>query len=982
MNIKRAYIYGFGKWQNHTIEFSTSDHPFTVIAGDNESGKSTIRQFLLFMLFGLPPRKRQAFLPKTGGRMGGSLTIVTEQYGELSIERIHDRNNGEATVYDSIGNEHDQQALKNILNGVDLETFRSIYSFDSNDLSKLHTIGDQELGDVLLGIGMTGTDKIYAAEKQLSKQLDQQFKVQGKNPEINKQLAELEQINALLNEAESKEHTYGEQKQKIYDLSKEVTTIQTKIKDVKNNKSDLEKRIQATSLMADYYKTTIQLQDLPDTSGFPKNGLERYQHLKDQLMPLRSEQSVLKENQQTTEQQISKLQQQQLPQAMLEQAGRLADKVPFYQQAKNHVEEKQSQVGQIEQRIQKDLDELHVGLQKDDLENLSFPFHIEEQWNAIKQDMDHLKLESDKLNDEREALTNQKRPLQEKVKNVRDHLLDKETYDQLKNKLEEKRHYDQVQSLNEQQSKQAKKWRNNWNVREKQSKNGLIVGVLLSLLFLVIGIISTTSPLVWLAGFFLVIAMGQYVLVKQSVRLMKEMLTEESPTVSDLSEEEATRIAKQLSDQQKSLQELENLTSQLNQLTMQEQRLEERQRLLNQRSRRLDEQVANQMQNYPFLTEVEVSFWPKLYHRLQQLLAVHHQLVDERSELTNWQQEVLDFEAELYELLKELNVNRSEDPISDLTDFVEQQQANQQQLTYQMQWQQQIKDQKKQIDQQMKPFQEELSALLERAGVLDEEAFIQKAEIDQQRQQLENKLTELYYQLRTFVHEEELVQVAKGQFKSKEELEEALSVTDEQLEGLEVSLEEKRQTLSDVKSLVNQMEQSETYSDLKHRFNNEVDTLKDQAKQWAVYQVAKEMLGKTKQLYQDNYLPQVFKQTSIYLARLTSRNYIKVWPPTNGKGIQVEDNKGIRFDVSELSQGTNDQLYIALRLALSRLLNQTYTFPFFMDDAFVHFDAARSAEMFAILQEISTEQQIILFTCHTSQLKDIDKSSMDIQFLS
>lgn len=64
-----------------------------------------------------------------------------------------------------------------------------------------------------------------------------------------------------------------------------------------------------------------------------------------------------------------------------------------------------------------------------------------------------------------------------------------------------------------------------------------------------------------------------------------------------------------------------------------------------------------------------------------------------------------------------------------------------------------------------------------------------------------------------------------------------------------------------------------------------------------------------------------------------------------------------------LSRGTGDQLYFAVRLAISRLVLPNKT-PLVFDDALVSFDDERAARALAILQEEAADRQILLFTCH------------------
>lgn len=67
---------------------------------------------------------------------------------------------------------------------------------------------------------------------------------------------------------------------------------------------------------------------------------------------------------------------------------------------------------------------------------------------------------------------------------------------------------------------------------------------------------------------------------------------------------------------------------------------------------------------------------------------------------------------------------------------------------------------------------------------------------------------------------------------------------------------------------------------------------------------------------------------------------------------------------AELSTGTVEQVYLAARLAIARLLAQGRRPPLLLDDPFVTFDAPRTAAVLALCRRLSTEHQVILFTCH------------------
>jgi uncharacterized protein YhaN len=65
------------------------------------------------------------------------------------------------------------------------------------------------------------------------------------------------------------------------------------------------------------------------------------------------------------------------------------------------------------------------------------------------------------------------------------------------------------------------------------------------------------------------------------------------------------------------------------------------------------------------------------------------------------------------------------------------------------------------------------------------------------------------------------------------------------------------------------------------------------------------------------------------------------------------------------SDGTVDQLYLALRLAVAEEL--TPEAPLVLDDAFVRFDDTRLAAAMDILRKFGETKQVILFTCQSRE---------------
>ena len=74
-----------------------------------------------------------------------------------------------------------------------------------------------------------------------------------------------------------------------------------------------------------------------------------------------------------------------------------------------------------------------------------------------------------------------------------------------------------------------------------------------------------------------------------------------------------------------------------------------------------------------------------------------------------------------------------------------------------------------------------------------------------------------------------------------------------------------------------------------------------------------------------------------------------------------------------LSQGTREQVYMALRLAIVDHLDADgETLPLFMDETLVNWDAWRRDRAFELLERVAAERQVFLFTCHPAMAAELE----------
>jgi len=85
MKITEIYIESYGSLKDRKIPFSDS---INIIEGENESGKTTLMEFIAFMLYGGDSNSHK--IKMTAGRCGGSMEIISEKHGKLRIQRYAD----------------------------------------------------------------------------------------------------------------------------------------------------------------------------------------------------------------------------------------------------------------------------------------------------------------------------------------------------------------------------------------------------------------------------------------------------------------------------------------------------------------------------------------------------------------------------------------------------------------------------------------------------------------------------------------------------------------------------------------------------------------------------------------------------------------------------------------------------------------------------------------------------------------------------
>lgn len=189
--------------------------------------------------------------------------------------------------------------------------------------------------------------------------------------------------------------------------------------------------------------------------------------------------------------------------------------------------------------------------------------------------------------------------------------------------------------------------------------------------------------------------------------------------------------------------------------------------------------------------------------------------------------------------------------------------------------------------------------------------------------------------------------------------------------ALEVSLEE----LATLRSKRSQLDGSARAADLLGDLAAERAALRADVEEFAAVALAKAVLERSIEEFERTHQPALVEEASRLFAEMTGGRYRRV-RTTAKKEIFVEHESGALRAPEELSTGTNEQLFFALRLAyVTGYAARTEALPVVLDDVLVNFDRERTTATLQALGTFARSSQVLFFTCH-EHLIDLTRATL------
>ncbi|WP_374723696.1 ATP-binding protein [Calidifontibacillus erzurumensis] len=311
----------------------------------------------------------------------------------------------------------------------------------------------------------------------------------------------------------------------------------------------------------------------------------------------------------------------------------------------------------------------------------------------------------------------------------------------------------------------------------------------------------------------------------------------------------------------------------------------------------------------------------------------------------------------------QIKVDSAPDALHRMMEIAEAEREKERQLSQLHSKREEYSEEESLLKQKILYIESEIRGLFSSAQVDDEDAFRWKGANYEEYLLVKGKLEELNSYLQSVLKagEEHYIDDIENESLDYETMIEKI---DEKIHEYTLELKRIHSRRAEVVLEIKNLEEGTAHSELVHRFEALKDEFQKNAKQWAVYKVAKDLIERTKSYYRKVRLPQVIETAQNYFSFLTFETYPIIYAPTEQNGFVVERNDGIRFMPQELSQATTEQLYLSLRLSLAHRFDTERALPLLIDDSFVNFDIERAKRAIQLIRNISEERQILFFTCH------------------
>lgn len=936
MRIKTLDIYGYGKWINKKFDFNSN---LQIIYGRNEAGKSTLQSFIRSILFGFPSKRRRVnqinrYEPRQGDVYGGRILVSETEFGDLWIERT--LNGLKITTTD--GELLPNHTLDQILGGLDEQLFDNFYSFNLQNMQDLANIGADQLNEYFLSISTIGSDKFLKLANKLEKETDELYRPQAQNRPLNIQLNEYAELKEKLNEFRERMGHYDELIQKHQESNNQINQFKEESDNLTIEIRRLEKLVDRYDIYLKNRSIQRELEGLIYTD-IPKGATQKVSDAKRQIKESNDKIIQLTERLKNAEGELGTLTQLDWANDYNEDRKRWMSETQVAKETQTNlekteelIEEQKESMRQLCQRSQFDPSKIENTLEYQE----KMDSGLEIQANKI----DKTK-EIDSLKSEINILQDQRKEQQNYSSIVRQQLV----------ALESQRVNEEELLLQE--------------TSLKQYFFG-IVFLVTGLCLLFYQVLSSTPSY----GFSFILGL---IISAIGLASIVFIYLQHKRKIEEFAQSPILQKMEELKYQE------ESYLDQSRQMGIS---INDRNALLEGAKQELNEIILEQrkwLKSIGFQESADSELILKV-NPVKQYFIAEEKLKQLKQELENLNNKMKSWRSLVQPLFERF-------PLADQNNRVMIRHVEEIEATL-IDTQQRGKSIQERIDSTEQRIQEHkennnnrillLQSIYKETDSKSEEEFDQKVEVN-------NHINELKEQSKLYLeqivgYEDELAQIS-----DKQMLVEQVSRLEEKRNQIDQSILPLVQERANIEVNINHLEEDGSYQELIQTTETKKSQVKELMFEWGHKRLAMELIYQTLKQGVDNPVPEMKTIATKIFEKLSFGRYTDI--RFNKNGVKVKQFSDILFEPHELSQGTLEQLYVALRFAFVESASEMVKMPIIIDDAFVNFDEYRKSSMYQVIEEFSKSQQILFFTFDqqakesfsTEQQIDLEKEEINLE---
>ncbi|MBB5173248.1 AAA family ATPase [Texcoconibacillus texcoconensis] len=988
MNIRDIHIYGFGPFVD--VKYSFDHDGIHVIYGKNEAGKSSLMAFIQAILFGFPKRNQKAnrFVPKGGHTYGGNIRFSSSRYGDVTIERVKkSKAAGDVTVYLWDGTSGGEALLHQVLAGMEQGQFLGVYAFDAHGLQGVEEMGADELNRYVYDTSATGGVSLKEIEKGLTRKKEELFKPRGQNQTINRLLKSLDDIAQSEKQLTKQYEDYDTLVYKRMNHEERYEQLQEERRQLLEEERSLAKLEQLDPLIEQYDQYKSLKNETEDMDTFPENGLERLESVKERLLLLDVDLTEKKNEHERIENELAN-------QKVTEEEEALKAKIETIREELGSYEAKKEQVNTflntLEDEIEKNqslIRSLGDQVDEEQIDRIDIHTEDEQKYQSLKKDYEQAAYNLERLHEERQQCYDTLLTHERRIESLQQESLSEDRRQWLEAMVDFGENKDErIQELERKREQVAQK--NQLNEKQSKSHKGFTYA-----LVALAGVASFLS--VWffiqgqngLALLFLVyslVSFGGFSERRRSHQHKKMQIPE-------VNQEDHVRL-RELEERLASFERLsyEDVKKQWDAEQQRVRMLEREEELYEDRCREYEtinlrfERFETQMDTFhkqiiDWVKEKQLPVYEDLtvYDRVIQMVKTCQE--NKKSIERNKKQsesigdELAQFEREVMHVLEKLNEPQDmsvRKALEKMYQFLHQYEEKKQTEVKLKERLNRLDEDIRLTKQKLKKWKQEQDVLFAEGKAEDEQQFRQLAKKWEQHRSVEEKLRTLKYEMeRVYTDPQELEAASHSLRQGSIDFDKSKQKFQMRQKEIENKEREEMEAITECKQKIEALEKGKGEESL-HGQRSLLETdLQEESKAWAVYLTAEHLLEKAKHIHERERQPLVIQKAQGYFEKMTNGRYTNVFVPIDEQRFVIERYDGVRFSPHELSRGTYEMLYLAVRFALIQSIHHDESWPVIIDDAFVNFDPNRRQNVWNMLQSF-TDRQIFYFTCHPYVLEE------------